>query len=98
MLIAVNMGLDARVESMAVLDEPVRTALEQTVYTYEGDSAFSARMDGMGVSDPVAGELIAANREVRANARRHRDVDRRRARGARPVHHVSQKIQGRGGG
>lgn len=31
MLIAVNMGLDARVESMAVLDEPVRTALEQTV-------------------------------------------------------------------
>ncbi len=36
MLIAVNMGLDARVESMAVLDEPVRTALEQTVYTYEG--------------------------------------------------------------
>lgn len=68
MLIAVNMGLDARVESMAVLDEPVRTALEQTVYTYEGDAAFSARMDGMGVSDPVAGELIAANREVRANA------------------------------
>lgn len=68
MLIAVNMGLDARVESMAVLDEPVRTALEQTVYTYEGDLAFSARMDGMGVSDPVAGELIAANREVRANA------------------------------
>lgn len=68
MLIAVNMGLDARVESMAVLDEPVRTALEQTAYTYEGDLAFSARMDGMGVSDPVAGELIAANREVRANA------------------------------
>ena len=68
MLIAVNMGLDARVESMAVLDEPVRTALEQTVYTYEGDAAFSARMDGMGVSDPVAGELITANREVRANA------------------------------
>ncbi|RHF37149.1 MFS transporter [Collinsella intestinalis] len=68
MLIAVNMGLDARVESTAVLDEPVRTALEQTVYTYEGDLAFSARMDGMGVSDPVAGELIAANREVRANA------------------------------
>lgn len=68
MLIAVNMGLDARVESIAVLDEPVRTALEQTVYTYEGDLAFSARMDGMGVSDPVAGELIAANREVRANA------------------------------
>ncbi len=30
--------------------------------------AFSARMDGMGVSDPVAGELIAANREVRAIA------------------------------
>ena len=68
MLIAVNMGLDARVESMAVLDEPVRTALEQTVYTYEGDAAFSARMDGMGVSDSVAGELITANREVRANA------------------------------
>lgn len=68
MLIAVNMGLDARVESMAVLDEPVRTALEQTVYTYEGDTAFSARMDGMGVSDSVAGELITANREVRANA------------------------------
>lgn len=68
MLIAVNMGLDASVESMAVLDEPVRTALEQTVYTYEGDAAFSARMDGMGVSDSVAGELITANREVRANA------------------------------
>ncbi len=68
LLVAVNMGLDARVESMTSLDEPVRAALEQTVYTYEGDSAFSTRMEGMGVSESVAGELIEANREVRANA------------------------------
>ncbi len=68
MLIAVNMGLDARVESMAALDEPVRTALEQTVYTYEGDSAFAARMEGLGVAGPDAEDLIVANHEVRANA------------------------------
>lgn len=68
LLIAVNMGLDARIESMTGIDEPVAVALEQTVYTYEGDSAFIARMEGMGVVDSVAGELVAANREVRANA------------------------------
>lgn len=68
LLIAVNMGLDARVASMDSLDETARIALEQTVHTYEGDAAFSARMDGMGVEGATADELTAANREVRADA------------------------------
>lgn len=68
LLIAVNMGLDARVAAVSSLDEPVRVSLEETVYTYEGDLSFSARMDGMGVAEPAAGELVSANREVRADA------------------------------
>ena len=68
LLIAVNMGLDARVAAMETVAEPTRAALEQTVYTYEGDAAFAARMDAMGVDAVSAGELVSANREVRANA------------------------------
>ena len=68
LLIAVNMGLDARVAAVSSLDEPVRVSLEETVYTYEGDLSFSARMDGMGIAEPAAGELVSANREVRADA------------------------------
>ena len=68
LLIAVNTGLDARVNSLTTLPESVQSALEDVVYTYESDAMFARRLEALGVDDADAEQLMEDNREVRANA------------------------------
>lgn len=69
LLLAVNGGLDARIEASAALDAGTKGALEEVVYTYESDAAFAARLDAAGVADEAARtELAAANAGVRADS------------------------------
>lgn len=68
LLIAVNTGLDARIDASNVVDTQSKAALEEVVYTYESDAAFMARLESMGVASEAQGELLADNAEVRAKS------------------------------
>ena len=68
LLIAVNTGLDARIDASNVVDTQSKAALEEVVYTYESDAAFTARLESMGVAPEAQGELLADNAEVRAKS------------------------------
>ena len=68
LLIAVNTGLDARIDASNVVDTQSKAALEEVVYTYESDTAFTARLESMGVAPEAQGELLADNAEVRAKS------------------------------
>lgn len=68
LLIAVNTGLDARIDASNVVDTQSKAALEEAVYTYESDAAFMARLESMGVASEAQGELLADNAEVRAKS------------------------------
>lgn len=68
LLIAVNTGLDARIEASGMVDTQDKAALEEVVYTFESDAAFTARLESMDVALEAQGELLADNSEVRANS------------------------------
>ena len=68
LLIAVNTGLDARIEASGMVDTQDKAALEEVVYTFESDAAFTARLESMDVALEAQGELLADNAEVRANS------------------------------
>lgn len=68
LLIAVNTGFDARIEASGMVDTQDKAALEEVVYTFESDAAFTARLESMNVALEVQGELLEDNAEVRANS------------------------------
>ena len=68
LLIAVNTGLDARIEASGMVDTQDKATLEEVVYTFESDAAFTARLESMDVALEAQGELMADNAEVRANS------------------------------
>ncbi len=68
LLIAVNNGLDARIEASKVVGTSTKTQLEEVVYTFESDASFAARMEAVGVTGEAESELIQSNAAVRSNA------------------------------
>ena len=68
LLIAMNSGLSAHAAQLPGIDDAHREALVEEVYTYEGNGAFVARMERLGVSGEQLEDLAETNARVRSDA------------------------------